>query len=237
MNRLFETTKVGCFVDKYAPAVEKRKSGETTVLQVHLRVQPFDAALASSLDNGVGGDSNIRATIFNLNSGEPRKRFTRHDFKLEIERQTLELYASPDTELCRIALSQAKITGCYVRTEKDINALAFCFKAVFGPVGRDELEIVHALHRLQTFITFVESEPLLDEEEDPFDDGDEDLSDADEKARHNLQQPEFDDPRDEQPATAATDEPSQATKDAQRTPGVNRPLHSHQSKKGRGKKR
>lgn len=229
MNRLFETVKVGAFVDGFGPAIEKRRGGETTILRINFRIQPFDSKLATSLDEGVGGDSNIRSTVFNLNSGEPRKRFTRHDFKLELPRQTLELYASPDTDVCRVALAQAKITGCYVRTEKDSNALAFIFQAKFGPVGRDELELVNSLYRLQTFVTFLESEPLLDEVEDGEDD-DDDMTDADEKA----QRPALMFNTAEDGAPLEEDTPSaEATRDAKRSKGVNRKLHSHQ----RGKKK
>lgn len=82
VNRLFSVGKVGAFVDGYRPAVEKRRAGEETVLVVQFRVEPFDAELAASLDDGVGGDSNIKSTIFKMADGEPKKAFTRHDFRL-----------------------------------------------------------------------------------------------------------------------------------------------------------
>lgn len=236
MNQLFSTNKVGVFFDGYAPVNEKRRGGEVTCLQVKLRVEPFDAKLAASLDDGVGGDSNIKATIFSLSTGDPKPNFTRHDFKLGLPRQTLEIYATPDTDTCRIALAQAKITGTYVRGEKDSNALGLVLKATFGPVGRDELELIHMLHRQQAWINFVESEPLLDEEADDDGDDDEDAeTDADEKARRPA--PMWD---DQQPVLQADDEvdgddeetPSKkATRATKRTKGVNRKLHSHQSKK------
>lgn len=166
-QRLFKTGKVGCFIDSYAPGVEKRRGDEVSVLSVKFRVQPFDASLASSLDAGVGGDSNIRPTVFSLNTTEPKPNFTRHDFKLgTLPRQNIEFFAAPDTETSRVLLPQAKIAGCYVRTQKDMNALAFVFKATFGPVSRDQLELIHSLHRLQAFVSFTESEPLLEEEDD-----------------------------------------------------------------------
>lgn len=182
-QRLFNVAKVGVFLDDYSPAVEKRSGEEVKVLVLKLRVQPFDAKLAAALDEGVGEDSNIRQTVFSLNTGDPKPGFTRHDFKLGLERQNLELFSTPDTEVARMVLLQAKISGTYVREQKDMNAMAFVFKASFGPVGRDELELIHSLHRAQTFITFHESEPLLGVEDDGEDEETEDLTDADEKAR------------------------------------------------------
>lgn len=220
-QRLFNTGKVGAFVDTYTPGVEKRRGGDVSVVCVKFRVQPFDAKLAAALDAGVGGDSNIRPTIFSLNTTDPKPNFTRHDFKLSLERQNLEIFAAPDTEDSRIALTQAKITGCYVRTQKDMNALALVFKATFGPVGRDELELIHSLHRSQTFITFHESEPLLEMEEDE--------TDADVKAQAPIdgRKPMWDD--DEKTAAPSKAKPA--------TERAHRPLHSHQSKaKGKGRK-
>lgn len=223
-QRLFSVAKVGVFVDDYSPGVEKRAGEEVKVLTLKLRVQPFDSKLATALDEGVGDDSNIRATVFTLSTGEPKPNFSRHDFKLGLERQNLELFASPDTEVARMVLLQAKISGTYVREQKDMNAMAFVFKATFGPVGKDELEFVHSLHRSQIFITFHESEPLLGVE-NTEDDQDLDLSDADEKARRPA--PMFNDEGEEQlePPTA-------------REVGARRKLHTGRSgKKATGRKR
>lgn len=226
-QRLFNTGKVGAFVDTYSPGVEKRRGETVSVLTVKFRVQPFDAKLASSLDQGVGGDSNIRPTVFSLNTTDPKPNFTRHDFRLALERQNLLLFAAPDTDQSRVALTQAKISGCYVRTQKDMNALALCFKATFGPVGRDELELIHSLHRSQTFVTFEEAEPLLDGE----DDGDDELSDADEKAREAAARPvHMWNDGDEKAAPKKGKKP--------KGDRANRKLHSHQTKKSaKGKKR
>ena len=218
MGRLFETGKIPVFFDDYGPGVEKRSGEEISVVTVRLRVQPFDADLASALDNGVGGDSNIRPTVFNMSSAEPKKYFSRHDFHLDLERQNLEIFATPDTNLSRVAFTQAKISGCYVRTEKDVNALALCLKATFGPVGRDELEIIHSMHRRQAWITFHQSEPLLELEEV---DGD---PDDEEPEEIGMRQPEFDDPRDDQPEGETA-----------REVGARRNLHTGRKGKGKGK--
>jgi hypothetical protein len=228
---LFKSGKIGCFVDTYSPAIEKRRGEETSVLTLRLRVQPFDAKLATLLDDGVGDTSNIKATVFNLSTAEPKPNFTRHDFRLGLVRQNLHIFASPDTEDARVMLPQAKISGTFVRSQKDNNALALIFKASFGPVGRDELELIHSLHRSQTFIRFEESEPLFEVEDDGADDG----TDADQKAQQpiNVRQPMFNDSPDHAPA------PRRAKPATGR---INRPLHSHQSKrktaaKGKGRRK
>lgn len=176
---MFDVNKIGVFVDGYGPGVEKRRGETVSVITMHMRIQPFDAKLAAALDNGVGGDCNIRATVFSLNSGDPKKNFTRHDFKLGLERQNLEIFPTPDTNNSRISLNQAKISGTYVRTQKDNAALAFIFRATFGPVGRDELELIHSLHRMQTFVTFRQGEPIL-EDADETEDVDGENTDAEE---------------------------------------------------------
>ena len=221
-QRLFTASKVACFVDTYSPGVEKRRGEVVGVLTVKLRVQPFDAKLASSLDDGVGGDSNIRPTVFSLNTTEPKPCFTRHDFKLGLGRQNLEIFASTDTAEARIALLQAKLSGCYVRTQKDVNALALIFKATWGPVGRDELELIHSLHRSQAFVTFHEAEPLLGLEDDG--EGDDELTDADEKARRPA--PMWDDEGNVGQSLAVPAEPIAAADDSQAEP-ARKPIRRH----------
>jgi hypothetical protein len=222
-QRLFTVSKIGCFLDTYSPGVEKRRGEEISVVTLTLRVQPFDAKLASALDQGVGGDSNIKATVFSLNTAEPKPNFTRHDFTLGLPRQNLTPFASPDTNESRLLLGQARISGTYVRTQKDMNALAFVLKATLGPVGRDELEFIHAWHRTQKFVTFEEAEHALEFEEDP-DDSDDEATDADEKAQRPARM--FDDPRD-----AAAAEPAKPKAKKRDHKNVNRKLHT------RGRKR
>jgi len=165
-QRLFSTNKVPVNLDTYSPSLEKRHGEEVSVLVLSLRVQPFDSKLAVSLDAGIGS-GNIRSTVFSLNSGEPKKFFTRHDFHFELPRQDLVIYATSDTDASRLAISQAKISGTCVRVKDDVFAL--CFKAAFGPVSRDELEFVHAWCHGQRAVTFEASEPSMEFEEEPAD--------------------------------------------------------------------
>lgn len=172
---LFSIGKVGLFLDAYQPGIEKRRDEDVAVLKLTLRVQPFDSKLATAIDDGLGGDTAVRAALFKLNHPDPKPHLERLEFSLGCPRQTLSVYAAPDAPEARIAFTQAKITGTYARTQKDENGFAFVLKATFGPVGRDELEFVHAWYRTQRFVTFEASEPALWDEPD---DDEADLDDA-----------------------------------------------------------
>jgi hypothetical protein len=226
-QRLFSVSKVGLFLDSYKGATEKRKQGEVKVVVMQLRVQPFDAKLAATIDDGVGDESNVRATLFKLNHPDPKAHLDRVNFALGCPRQILSIFASPDTEEARLAFDQVKISGTYARTEKGVNGYAFVFTATYGPAGRDELEFIqHWLHT-QHFVTFDESEPLLGFEEDGEDETDE-ATDADEKARRPA--PMWEDPSDA-PAPAAKPKAKAKTHK-----NVNRKLHSHQGGKKKARR-
>jgi len=160
-------------LETYAPGVEKRRDTDVSVLTLTWRVMPFNSTLAAALDQGLGDSSNIKQTIFQPGTGQPKPAFTRHDFTLGLTSQNLELFPSPDSK-ARLSLLQCRVRRGYVRTQKDNNDLAFVFRTTFGPVGRDELEYIHSLHRRQVFITFTPGEPLLDSEETAGDDVEDD---------------------------------------------------------------
>jgi hypothetical protein len=167
---------VGCFLDSYGPAVEKRHGDEVSVVTMVLRVQPFDAKMATSVDEGLG-DQGVRSQLFKLSTAEMKPHVERVNFNLDCPRQQMQIFASSDTEESRIAFDQVKIAGAYARTQKDVDGYAFVFKATFGPVGRDELEYIHSMHRKQMCISFLEAEPSLDFEEDE-DEGDDEPGDT-----------------------------------------------------------
>jgi len=159
---LFNVGKIGMFVDAVQLGVEKRRGGEeTTVLKLTLRVDPFDAKLASAIDEGLGGDSNVRASVFKLTDGSPKPHIERVAFNLDCPRQRMDIYASPDTDTSRLCFDQVKVSGCYVRAQKDSAALTAVITVAFGPFGRDEMEAAQAYFRSQMFVTWVEAEPSL----------------------------------------------------------------------------
>ena len=162
MQQLFSVPKVGLFLDGYTPGVEKRRGEDVKILTLSLRIQPFDHKLAGTLDDGIGDDTNVRPSLFSLNSGDPKPHINRVNFGLFVPRQQLHVFASPDTDTASRCFDQVKCFGFYARTQKDANGFAFCFKASFGPVGRDEQEYVHDWLLTQRFVTFEEAEPSLE---------------------------------------------------------------------------
>lgn len=176
MAQLFSVGKIGVLLDSAKWGIEKRRGEEVKVLLLTCIVKPFDAKLAVALDEGVGGHSNIRATVFNLNDAKPRLNFTGHDFTLGLPRQDFELFATPDSPKARLALTHVKINGAInVKIHKDNpNALTMTFKGAVGPVSKSELEFIGEWFRGQKFINFSESEASLEfSETDETDDDDE----------------------------------------------------------------
>lgn len=213
-QRLFTIDRMPVFVDAMQSGLERRAGGhDAKVLRLTCRIEPFTAAQAGDLDDGLGGDSNVRPSCFKITTGEPKPHIERVAFTLDCPRQRLDLYASPDTDTSRLCFDHVKISGFYVRTAKDTGALAAVFTATFGPVGRDELEAAHHAVRSQTFITFLEAEPSLafDEtetldapapapvrvppyvpDEDDRDESDDDETDGDEELDNVVPPPAFD---------------------------------------------
>jgi hypothetical protein len=161
-QRLFNVPKIAVFLDGYSPAMEKRRGEEVTVLKLTCRVAPFDAKLARAVDDGVGESSNVRPTLFRLDTADTKPHLERVNFSLGCPRQIVEIFASTDTDAARLAFDQVKVSGVYARTQKDRNGYDLCFKLAFGPVGRDQLEYVHAWYLGQRFLTFKQAEPLME---------------------------------------------------------------------------
>lgn len=166
MSRLFSIPKVGLFLDTYQPGSEKRRGEDVKVITATFRLQPFDAKLATAVDDGLNDNSGVRAALFKLSSAEMKPHIERLNFGLSCPRQNMVIYASPDTDETRIALLQVKISGVYARTQKDMDGFAFVFKGTVGPLGKAELEYLHAWHQTRRFVTFEEAEPGLDFEDD-----------------------------------------------------------------------
>ena len=229
-QRLFNVPKVGLFLDKYIPSMEKRRDGEVKIFTLTLRVQPFDAKLALSIDDGVGEDSNVRPTLFMMGHPDPKPHLQRVNFSIGCPRQNMAIFASSDTAEARILFQQVRIGGTYARTEKNVNGYAFVFQASLGPVSRQEQEYIHEWMLSQRFVTFEESEPSLEFEADGSDE--DEGTDADQKAQQPI------DGR----APMWDDEPPAPSKAKPGTARANRKLHSHQTKKqksaakGKGRK-
>lgn len=165
-QRLFSVGKVGLFLDGYAPATEVRNGDTVKILTLSLRVEPFDHKFAAAIDDGLGGDSNVRRSLFKLSGdGDPIPHIRRINFALDCPLQNLHIYAAPDTDTSRLMLPQCKIANVYARTKKNANGYVLRFDASFGPVDRDEHEFVHGWLLNQSFVTFEQAEPFLESAE------------------------------------------------------------------------
>lgn len=162
MQHLFNNLRVGLFLDAYRPHTEKRRGEDTKVVQLHLRVQPFDVRLAAAIDDGLQQSNATRASLFNLSTDDPKANLERVSLRLVVPPQTLRAFAAPDAEIARLALPQVKLSAFYARKQKDIAGWALCFTGTYGEVGKDELEYFHYWYRNQQFVIFEESEPSID---------------------------------------------------------------------------
>lgn len=170
MQTLFSVPKIGLFVETYHPVKEKRRDDEVVCIRIKFRVQPFDAKLATSIDDGL--DAGVRALLFKLHTVDPKPTIGGLKLNLDCPRQNIELFATPDTDDSRLVLLQTKISGANAQ-EKDA-VFVFYFEGTHGPVDRDTLEYVHSLVGKQIFATFTESEPSIEfSATEPEDDEDE----------------------------------------------------------------
>jgi hypothetical protein len=161
-----QSGKIPVFLLDYKPLTERRRGETVKVLKLKFKVQPFDSKMAHAVDDGVNDDCGVKDALFKISNGQPKPHRRRVNFDLCCPRQRMVIYASTDTEKSRIAFDQVRITGEYARTQKDVNAYAFCFEGTFGPVGRDEMEYVHAWVGTQRAVTFEEAEPSMELEND-----------------------------------------------------------------------
>lgn len=166
MQRLFATGHVPVTCKGFTPGVEKRRGETTKIITLTLVVDPFDATLASSVDEGLGGDSNVRQSLFELSTPSAKAHLENVALSLGCARQNLHIYAAPDIEQARLMLAQVKISGVTAKRQKDGDVYALVFKASFGMASRDELEAVQHWFGAQQFVTFEEAEPGLFEDID-----------------------------------------------------------------------
>ena len=212
--KLFTVAKVGLYLDTITHGTEKRRGDVVKIVALVLRVQPFDAQLASAMADGV------RATLFRLNNAEPKDQLRRVDFALGVPRQNLHVFASPDTDAASIVLEQVKVASTYARAQKDVAGFAFVFKASFGPLGRRELEYVHDWHLSQRFVTCDVAEPgMFDDDGDESAETDDDEPAAGGPSQNVVPAHMFEGPLGPATVPAADD-------------ATHRPLHSHQSRRG-----
>lgn len=233
--RLFDSDKVGCYCDTVGHQIENRRGTDVKVVVLGLKVSPLSADLAAEMADG------IKPTLFAMTDATAKvTRLSGASFTVaDLKRQIMSVFATPDTVKPSIVFDQAVIGGIKARVGKGRNDYDLTFSATFGPLGPKELEFVQAWHLSQRFVTFEAAEPLLEMgDEDDANNGE--TTEADEKAGRRFVPPTSAAPEWNDDGTGSgkpEDAPNQATADAEREIGVNRPLHSHQSRKNAGNRK
>lgn len=171
--KLFQTAKIGLFLDSISHRTEKRRDGEVKVIVLGCRIVPFDHKLAQSLDDVVRGSLFKRT-----GNAEPHGHVAGMDFTLPIERQDVDCFASPDTDAASRRIEQVKVSHLRAQIEKGSNAFALKVRLTFGPASDKELAFVENWRQNQKFLTFHESQPDLAYEEIGGEDDDDDAQPA-----------------------------------------------------------
>lgn len=158
--KLFSVGKIGIFLTKIDHTIEKRRDGEVQVLVLKCRIHPFTHQLAQAMDDVVRGSLFKRT-----GNADPHNHVLGLNFSLPVERQDLNIFASPDTEKPTIRFEQVKVSHLHAKIEKGTNAYVCSLWFTLGPVSAKELEYCHAWRTTQRFISTSESEPDLAYEE------------------------------------------------------------------------
>lgn len=191
--KLFDVAKVGLYCETITHSTEKRKDGEVKVIQLSLRVQPFDAKLAVALH------PDVRTTLFKLSHPDPQPHIARVNFLIGVPRQDLDIYATSETREPTRRLEHVKISHIYARSASGSQGYALVLKATFGPVSDAELGFCEAWRSGMKFVTCDEAEAS-----DLFVEESEDDEDDEPSGQQALPDPEFETAPDGKPTDADT---------------------------------
>jgi hypothetical protein len=155
--RFFDVDRVGAYLDAVTLRLEKTKDTEHKVIDLTLRVQPFDSTLAAALH------PDVRALLFTGDSdGTPKQLLKAVELRLsDVPHQHIECWLLAEDSGSVFTLRDAEISDPRVRTEKGVDGYALIFYATIGPVGRDELEYVVNWYTQVRFLTFTEAQVPL----------------------------------------------------------------------------
>src|SRR5437879_2769875 len=122
--RLFDTDRVGLYLDGVNLRLEKTKDNEHKVIDLTLRVQPFTKELATSLH------PDVRALLFSMTcEGAPKPLLKAVALNLTgIPKQHMDCFLLPEeTESGGLTLLDSEIGDLRVRTEKGVDGYALIF--------------------------------------------------------------------------------------------------------------
>lgn len=157
---LFTVSKIPVYCEGITHRIERRKSGDTKVVDLTLKIAPFTAQLATALNQDEYGF--VKRTLFKMASGDPVVDLRAVEFLPPGDRQRLTCFAAPDTDAASICLDQVRITKIRARSSKDAQGWTLYIGVSFGPLDKNELEYVNRFYTSQAFITWEEAEPSLE---------------------------------------------------------------------------
>jgi hypothetical protein len=168
---LFTTGKIPLYCEGISHRIEKRKDSEVKVVDLTLKIEPFNAQLAAALDQDEYGF--VKRTLFKLNDGDPTIDLRAVEFRPPADRQQLHCYATPDSADASICFDHVRVTKMRARSSKEATGWVFYLHVSFGPVDKTELEAVNEWYTGMKWVRFEECEPsfAFDDEHQPDPDG------------------------------------------------------------------
>lgn len=224
--KLFTTGKIPLYCEAIGHRIERRKSGDTKVVDLTLTMDPFTSQHASALDREY---TFVKRLLFKQSDATPTRDLRSATFAPPNERQLLTIFSAPDSSKAWIALDQVKVTGLRVRGAKDGDRWILVIKLSFGPVGKTELEAANEWYCSQRFVSFEQADPSLFEDGEATDGEDDDDDDQDD-SQPALPAHEFDTDAAGHPVEAAA-----ASGDETEKEPVRQRLTSHAGGKSRAR--
>lgn len=155
--QLFTAGKIPMYCEGITHRLEKRKDSEVKVVDLALKIEPFNAQLAAALDQDEYGF--VKRTLFKMNDGDPTTDLRAVEFRTPGDRQQLHCYASPDSPEASIMFDHVKVTRLRARCSKEATGWVFSVHVSFGPVDKTELEAVNEWYTGMKWVRFEEAEP------------------------------------------------------------------------------
>lgn len=165
--KLFTVGKIPMYCESITHRLERRKDHDVKVVDLTLKIEPFNAQLAAAMDQDEYGF--VKRVLFKLADGEPNVDLRVVEFRPPGERQNLICYATPDSPEASIGLVHAKVTKIRARGSKDAQGWTFYVRVSIGPLSKTELEYVNAWYTEQRFVVWEAAEPSLEFEDDDGD--------------------------------------------------------------------
>lgn len=158
--QLFTAKKIAMYCESAIHRVEQRANGDVKVVELVLRIDDFDAQLASALNQDTYGV--VKRTLFRMSDDEPVLDLRAVEFAPLAARQQMHCYETPDNARAAIVFDQVKVTKVRAKLAKGATVWTFYVHVAFGPVSKTELEYVSRFFASELFTTWEAAEPSLE---------------------------------------------------------------------------